>query len=52
MALLIVLAILTLILFGVGFTLHWLWILAVVMAVIWLISFFAGPVGGRGRALR
>jgi hypothetical protein len=52
MALMIVLAILTLILFGVGFTLHWLWILAVIMAVIWLISLFAGPLSGRNRALR
>ena len=45
-------AILTLILFGVGFTLHWLWILAAIMAVVWLISLFVGGVGGRRGAWR
>jgi hypothetical protein len=47
MVLLFVLAVLALILFGVGFTLHWLWIAAVIVALIWLISLFAGGVGRR-----
>lgn len=47
---LILLAILAIVLFGVGFTLHWLWIAAVVVALVWVISFFVGGVGGRRRA--
>ena len=49
MFLLILLAILALILFGVGFTLHWLFILAVVAALLFVISLFLGGVGGRRR---
>jgi hypothetical protein len=52
MTLLVVLALITLILFGVGFTLHWLWILAVIMAVVWLVSLLVGGVGGRRGAWR
>jgi hypothetical protein len=51
MALLIVLAILTLILFGVGFTLHWLWIVAAILAVIWLIGLLTGSLRSRGPAV-
>jgi hypothetical protein len=40
--LLIVLAILALILFGVGFVVHWLFIVAAIVALIWLISLFTG----------
>ena len=47
MALLIILALLAIILFGVGFTIHWLWIAAVVVALIWVISFFVGGTGRR-----
>jgi hypothetical protein len=49
-ALLIVLAIITIVLFGVGFTIHWLWIAAVIAALVWLISFFLGGTR-RGTAL-
>jgi hypothetical protein len=49
MALLILLAILAIILFGVGFTIHWLFILAVVAALLFVISLFMGGVRGRSR---
>jgi hypothetical protein len=47
--LLVLLALLAIVAFGVGFTVHWLFIVAVVIALIWLISFFAGSAGGRSR---
>jgi uncharacterized membrane protein len=46
---LVLIALLAIIAFGVGFTLHWLFIVAAVLALIWLISFFAGATGGRTR---
>lgn len=49
MILLVVLALLVIIAFGVGFTVHWLFIVAVVLALVWLISLFMGGVGGRSR---
>jgi hypothetical protein len=49
MLLLVLLAILALIAFGVGFTIHWLFIVAVVLALLWLISMFVGGIGGRSR---
>ena len=49
MLLLILLAILALVLFGVGFTIHWLFIAAVIVGLIWLISLFARGVSGRSR---
>lgn len=49
MILLAVLALIAIIAFGVGFTIHWLFIIAVVAALIWLISFFMGRTGGRRR---
>ncbi len=52
MLLLIVLAILAVILFGAGFAIHWLFIVAAIVAIIWLISLFAGGFGrGRGASL-
>lgn len=51
MLLLIVLAVLAIILFGVGFAVHWLFIVAAIVALIWLISLFAGGIGG-GRGAR
>jgi hypothetical protein len=51
MLLLVLLAILAIIAFGVGFVVHWLFIVAAVLALIWLISLFAGGVGRRGGAL-
>lgn len=47
--LLVLLAVLAIIAFGIGFTLHWLFIVAAVLAVIWLISLLAGGMGGRTR---
>ena len=47
--LLIVLALLAIIAFGVGFTVHWLFVVAVILALVWVISLFAGGLGGRTR---
>jgi hypothetical protein len=49
MILLVLLAILAIILFGVGFTIHWLFILAVIAALFFVISLFMGGAGGRSR---
>ena len=51
MVLLIVLAILALILFSVGFVVQWLFIIAAVVALIWLISLFTGGFGRSGARL-
>jgi len=51
MLFLLLIALLAIVAFGVGFTLHWLFIVAVVLALIWLISFFAGTTGGRSRGV-
>ena len=51
MLLLVVLAILAIIAFGLGFVVKWLFIVAAVLALIWLISLFAGGIGRRGGAL-
>ena len=48
MGLLILLAILAIVLFGAGFVVKWLFILAAVAALLFLISLFMG--GWRGRA--
>jgi hypothetical protein len=50
MLLLILLAILAVIAFGLGFVVHWLFIVAVVLALVWLISLFTGGFGGRAGA--
>jgi hypothetical protein len=50
MLLLVILALLAIAAFGVGFTIHWLFIIAAILALVWLIAFFAGGVGGRRRA--
>ena len=50
MILLVLIALLAIIAFGVGFTLHWLFIVAAVLALIWVISFVAGASGGRSRS--
>ena len=49
MALLVLLAILAIILFGVAFTVHWLFVIAVIVALLFVISLFMGGVGGRSR---
>jgi len=52
MLLLIVLALLAIVAFGVGFTIHWLFIVAAVLALIWLIALFTGGIAGRTGARR
>jgi hypothetical protein len=47
--LLVLLAILAIIAFGVGFTIHWLFVIAVIAALVFLISLFLGGTGGRRR---
>jgi hypothetical protein len=51
MLLLILLAILAIVAFGVGFVVHWLFIVAAVLALIWLISLFTGGIGRSGARL-
>jgi hypothetical protein len=51
MLLLVLLAILALIAFGAGFVVHWLFIVAIVLALIWLISMFTGGFGRGGARL-
>jgi len=51
MLLLLLLALLAIIAFGVAFTIHWLFVVAVVLALVWAISFFAGGVRGRPRRM-
>jgi len=48
--LLIVLLVLALALVAGGFVIHWLFIVAAILALVWLISFFAGGIGRRGGA--
>jgi hypothetical protein len=50
MLLLILLAILAIVAFGAGFTIHWLFIVAAVLALVWVISLLTGGIGGRRRA--
>lgn len=46
---LVLLGVLALVLFGLSFTLHWLFIVAVLLALLFLISLFMGAAGGRTR---
>jgi len=48
--LLVLLAVLAIIAFGVGFTIHWLFVIAIILALLWLISLFMGGIGGRTRS--
>jgi len=48
MLLLVLLALLAIIAFGVGFVFKWLFIVAAVLALIWLITLFAGGAGRPG----
>ncbi len=45
MLLLVLLALLAIVAFGVGFTIHWLFVVAAVLALVWLIALFAGGIG-------
>ena len=49
MLLLVVLAILAIIAFSAGCVIHWLFIIAAVLALIWLISLFTGGLGRGAR---
>jgi len=49
MIFLVLLALLAVIAFGLGFTIKWLFIVAVILAAVWLITFLAGGIGGRSR---
>jgi hypothetical protein len=49
MLILVLLALLAIIAFGVGFTIHWLFIVAVIAVLLWVISAFMGSTGGRSR---
>jgi hypothetical protein len=42
MLLLVALAILALLAFGAGFVIHWLFVVAAVIALVWVISVFSG----------
>jgi len=48
MLLLAVLAILAILAFGFGFVIHWLFVVAAVLALVWLISLLAGGIGRPG----
>jgi len=50
MLLLILLALVAIVAFGIAFTVHWLFVIAVVAALLWIISLFLGGVGGRRRS--
>ena len=50
MLLLVLLALLAVVAFGVGFTIHWLFVVAVILALLWVISLFLGGIGGRTRS--
>ncbi|MFF3942423.1 hydrophobic protein [Streptomyces phaeofaciens] len=49
---LLLVLLLALILFGAGFALKILWWVAIVVLVVWLFGFVAGPKGGSGRWYR
>ena len=49
MLLLVLLALLAIVAFGVGFTVHWLFVIAAIVALLWLIAVFTGGMGGRSR---
>jgi hypothetical protein len=51
MLLLVLLALLAIIAFGVGFTVHWLFIVAIVLALIWVIALITGGFGRSGSRL-
>ena len=49
MLLLVLLAVVAVIAFGVGFTVHWLFVVALIAALLWLITLFLGAARGRAR---
>jgi hypothetical protein len=49
MLVLLLLALLAILFFGLGFTIKWLFVLAIVAALLWVIALFTGGLGGRTR---
>jgi hypothetical protein len=49
MGLIIVAALLVLLFFGLGFAIHFLWFVAVVFFILWLVGFAVGRGEGAGR---
>lgn len=49
MAPLLVFTVLVLLLFGAGAAVHALWLIAVILAIVWLLGFMFRPAAGRGR---
>jgi len=49
--LLLVLALLAIIVFGVAFTAHWLFVIAAILAAAWMLSFLMGSRRGRRRGV-
>jgi hypothetical protein len=49
--LLLVLAVLALVVFGVAFTVHWLFVIAIILAAVWLLSVLMGGRHGRSRSV-
>jgi lysylphosphatidylglycerol synthetase-like protein (DUF2156 family) len=49
MAIVIVAALLVLLFFGLGFAIHFLWLVAVVFFILWLVGFAVGRGEGAGR---
>jgi hypothetical protein len=49
MIVLVLLALLAIVAFGVAFTAHWLFVIAAVLAGVWLLSFLMGGRHGRSR---
>ena len=50
MILLVLIALLALVVIGVGLTTHWLFIVAAVLVVVWLFTFVTGTRNGRTRS--
>ena len=51
MILLLLLAAVALVVFGVAFTVHWLFVIAVILAAVWLVTFLIGGRHGRSRSV-
>ena len=47
MAVLLILALLAILAFGIGFTIHWLFVVAIIAALCWVIAVLVGGAGRR-----
>ena len=50
MLLLLLIAVIAIIVFGFALAVHFLFIIAAILAVVWLVSFFSGRGGRRGHS--